>query len=280
MFERIKLGLYEFFVYKIPDLFFRIKESVKDNPWLSIGIGITTIALSLAIYQGVQYNKYEQLRKNQEIAQKKLDKNKSVMNIPQAGAEAFLEQQLNTKNKEQTIKMFNDSVKYQGKYDEIIAKTKNFTKNSQFQDYLNPIVEELLSGPLVSQRSTGIDFEDDFIQLNSDETVNGVLLILIDSKNKSEVDKVKEIKSKKHDYQIKVYDKNSTNGEANFNTLRGSYLFGGNGERKGFNSKNDWAGVAYGFNDNKFVYHTKSLDDIPEKLPLKSLSKEDEDSLR
>lgn len=277
---RIRLFFYELFHYKIPDLWWKIKHAFKDNFWLSFGVFISVISVMLAIYQGVQYNRYETARAQQKIIQKKQQKNASVMNIPDAGAEAYLEQQLGVKNKEQVIKMFNDSVEYQGKYDEVISKTKDFKSNDQFQDYLNPIVKELLNGPLVSQAQTGIDFYDKPVDISSDEALNGVLLVLINSKDQSQVEAVKELKSKKHNYTIRIYDKRSDGGEGNFNTLRINYLFGGNGERKGFNSSNDWSGVAYGFNDRKFTYHTKSLKDIPDSLPDKSISKEDEETLR
>ena len=273
LFLRIRLFFYELGI-KIHNFLEWFKEKLKSDPWYMLALITVCGGLCLSVYEGWQYSKYTRAKETEKIINARADKRNALMDIHKAGPEKYLEEQLNCKNKAQVIKMFNNSAKYQYQYDAVIAHCKNFTKNSQYQKYLNPIISSILNGPLVGQDNTGLNFYNKMVDPNGDIATEGVMLILINSKDTKQVQQVKDLINSNPKYTVKVYDKNSPNGQTNFTNCLRAYLFSGEGERKGYDATNDWPGVAYAFNNNDFVWHEKELGNFPKSLPNKSLEKE------
>lgn len=271
-FLKIRFFFRELFVYKIPALWQKIKESFEDDPWKAIGLIMLVVALTLGVYEGVQYSKVMMAQQEQKELKAKMDKSNQLMDIKTSGPEKYLEEQLGVNNKAQVIKMFNNSAKWQDRYDEVITHCANFSKNSQYRNYLNPIVKDILNGQLVSQENVGFSFAKKQVDPFGDDATNGVMMILISSKDKEQVKKVKALIDSHPSYKVVVFDKKSPNGENNYNNCMLAFLEAQSGIKDGYNSENAWTGIAYAFNDNRPVFHTKSLNDLPKELPTKSLS--------
>lgn len=274
IFLKIKLWFHELFVFKIPKLWERIKESFENDFWKTIGLVMILIVIPIGIYEGVQYHKVLQAKQEEKTINKKIAENNQIMNIKEEGPEKYLEEQLGVNNKTQVIKMFNKSAKWQNRYDEVITHCTEFTKNSQYRNYLNPIIKNILNGELVSQNKANFNFAKTYVDPESDEATNGVMMILISSKDEDQVSKIQKLIDSHPDYKVVVFDKESPNGETNFNNCMLGFLEATSGMRSGYDANNSWTGVAYAFNDNQPVFHTKSLDEVLKlkKLPDKSLS--------
>ena len=272
IFLRIKLFFYDLFVYKIPQFFSWLKEKFKTDPWFAFGAILLFVAMIFATFEAYQYSKYTIAQETAKKMEKEANKRNAVMDINKVGPEKYLEEQLSCNNEAQVKRMFNNSRQWQGQYQNVIDHCAGFTKNSQYQKYLNPIIKSILNGPLVSQEDCGINFATKMVDPNSDDATEGIMLVLINSKKPNEVRAAKDLINSHPKYEVKVYDSQSPNGKQNFQNGLISYLYSGEGERQGFYSGNDWAGVAYAFNDNEFVWHSKELKDFPKDLPDKSLS--------
>lgn len=230
------------------------------------------LSVVLGVYEGIQYHKIQEAKQEQKEINQKMAKENQVMDIKSEGPEKYLEEQLGVNNKAQVIKMFNKSAKWQHRYDEVITHCTKFTKNSQYRNYLNPIVDNILNGPLVSQSNSNFSFAKNYVDPTSDEATNGVMMILISSKDKEQVEKVQKLIDSHPNYKVVVFDKESPNGETNFGNCMLAFLEATSGMKSGFDANNSWTGVAYAFNDNQPVFHSKTLDNLPHDLPDKSLS--------
>lgn len=267
-FTRFRLWVHDFLFYTLPNWTSAFINFTKKNGLIWWGIvGLTGIMFVVGTVSGVNYARYCRERTAYQRQKKMAERMIKVKNIYEEGPEKYLEEQLDCKNKAQVIREFNDSEKWQGRYPEVIQHCQNYKTNKQFQNYLNPIVRQIQNGPLVKQQGIDLTFADKQINPDQDCVVEGVMLVLIDSKNGEQVHEIRELKESHPDYKLVVYDKQSPHGELNFQGLAKSWLWAGEGLPEGFNNSNDWTGVAYAFNNDQMVFHSHSLKNLPKKLP-------------
>ena len=275
---RIRLFFHELFMYKLPNLWSKIKDKFNRNPIGMIALSIfLMLGIPSAIYYGVQYNHYQQaVAQQKKLANAPYDQN-GIMRITKAGPMAYLRLELGVKTDAQVKKLFDNNIKYQGKLNEIIANTSKFTKDSQYQDYLNPIIDEVLSGQTISGEKTGIKFATESVDVTQNDAVSGVMMIAIDSSKPEQVQQAQKYMSQKRDYKVMFYDIHTKAGFNLFDGARQQYLFSGEYERTGFNNENDWNGVMYAFNNGRWVFRSKTfVNQLPKELSNSSLNKTDE----
>lgn len=275
---RMKLFFHELFVYKIPSGWNKFINACKRNKLNTfVALFIIVVGGFLSIYSGIQAYHTELNNKTlAKMANAPYDEN-GLMRIPKAGPMAYLKLELSAKSDKEVEQLFNNNVKYQGKLNEVLANTQGFTKNSQYQDYLNPIIDEIQNGQTISGEKTGIKFSSSAIDITQNDAVSGVMLIAIDSSKPEQVKLAQSYMAQKRPYKLVFFDTHTKGGLSLFYSSREQYLFSGDNERTGFNSSNDWIGSMYAFNNQRWVYRSKGLvKELPKTLSNSSLNKTDE----
>lgn len=272
-----------FFTFTIPEKWELFKNwLVNGNLVYRLMLILAIITIPFVIWKTkMVYDQQAQLHNRQQI--KVAKKAKQKINVKETAEEKKIVSQGPKKylrdvmmmNQQQVIEAFNNSAKYHGKYNEVIENASALGDIKSFRDYLNPIIDEIQHGQSYQSTKIKHDFTitTDPTEIKQEDLVNGAMIIAWNSKSptaKITAQQIDNIVKNAKNYQCYVFDTSTPTN--NFNVPLTQYLNEGDRERQGFDHTNDWAGQIYGFKNSLFVYHSKTLNNVPQNMPTRSLA--------
>lgn len=277
-----------FFRFTIPENWSAFKAWWKHGSImlkLAVIIGIF-IVLPLTIYKTkLAYDQANQARQERidrakherQINVDLIEGHKQEKQILKNGPKKYLREQLGVNTDEQVIELFNQNVKYQHHYKDVVAKASAMGNINDFRDYLNKVVYEIQNGENINAAKIKHNFTltKSPTAVTSEDMNNGVMIIGWDSAAKDakqQAQKIDKIVDKAQNYKCYVYDVSTQNGANNFSFTLAHFIYEGDKIRDGFNESNWWSGNIYGFKNGLFTYHNTNFDNIPTKMPTASLA--------
>lgn len=277
--QRIKY----FFTFTIPELWTDFKDwLVNGNLMYRLMLFLAIITVPFVIWKTkMAYDQQVTLHNREEI--KIAKKAKQKVNVKETAEDKKIVSQGPKKylrdvmmmNQHQVIEAFNSSAKYHGRYNEVIQNASALGDIKSFRDYLNPIIDEIQNGQTYQSTRIKHNFTvtTDPSSIKQADLNNGAMIIAWNSKAptaKTTAEQIDKIVNNAKDYQCYVFDTSVENN--NFETPLIQFLNQGDHERPGYNSENGWAGQIYGFKNGLLVYHNKSLNNVPQTMPTRSLA--------
>lgn len=277
--QRIKY----FFTFTIPEQWDRFKDwLINGNLMYRLMLFLAILSLPFVIIKTkMAYDQQVALHNREEIKVAKQAKKKiTVKETPEEkkivsqGPKKYLRDVM-MMNQHQVVEAFNNSAKYHGRYNEVVQNASALGDIKSFRDYLNPIIEEVQQGQSYQSTKIKHDFTitTDPNSIKPSDYNNGVMIIAWNSKAptaKATAKQIDNIVNNAKDYSCYVFDTSTPTN--NFQAPLVQFLNNGDTERPGFDSSNDWAGQIYGFKNQLFVYHNKSLNNVPQTMPTRSLA--------
>lgn len=277
-----------FFRFTIPEQWTSFKEWWKSGSImfkLAIVIGVF-IVLPLTVYKSyLAYNQANQARQERidRLTRKRninvslAEGHKQEKVILKNGPKKYLREQLDVDTDAQVIDLFNQNLKYHGKYREVVANASDMNDINEFRNYLNKVVYTIQNGESIQASKINHKFKltTNPSAATQDDLNDGVMIIAWDSKAsdaKQQAQKIDKIVDNAKDYKCYVYDVSNQAGVNNFSFTLAHYIYMGDQIRDGYDESNWWSGNIYGFKNGLFTYHSTSLDNTPAKMPTASLA--------
>lgn len=282
-----------FFTWTIPDNWEKLKHWWQDTSLvyrlmafvLIFMVTPLTIYKSHLAYQNAKANHARQIKIAKQRSQKtgqlanKVKETPEDKKIIKDGPKKYLRDVM-MMNQHQVVEAFNNNANYHGRYNAVIEHAAKLGDINSFRDYLNPIIDEVENGETIQAQRIHHKFEltTDPNDITADDMNNGAMIISWNShannaqQTANQIDNI--IKNAKG-YQCFVFDTYNQAGKNNYLMQFTHFMSIGDKMRDGFDSSNAWAGTIYAFNNGLLVYHSKNLNNVPNKLPVKSIANSD-----